>query len=443
LVRLQLDGLPAIASHVRVLPDGSSIVALGGISPVGYGDGRHGLAKLSPKGSLDRSFNPGGSTPGILDFQNSEIIEIDIDSQGRILVAGLNMVTRLLADGSPDTSFVATCIAPCTPGHGEDPPIAPPGGVYISNRVYDLNVLGDDSVLIESSTEINASQFVMQLTKLTTSGDRDLMFNPSDTIPGVLIIDDYGPADVYPQLDGSFLLVALSLPPRLHRVTAGGVLDMTFGGGTGVVSPQPARSDEEIWSAYADGPDRIVLLVSVPFPAGPLSLLRIKPDGFTDPSFGVAGRVDLAALGTTGLGAVFVQDDHRIVVEVTQASYVISLARLTAEGMLDASFNRMSPTPGWLLVDPGPDGDHYHSILDLVQVANGQLLAVGGRTRKPPSTPNDTLAEVYRFNGFNAAPHPIPLYPMSAPPAWVAHLVIRAVAGGATATQPAVRVPNP
>lgn len=444
VARLQLDGLPAFASHVRVYPDGSSIVALAGISPsLGYGDGRYGVAKLSPNGSLDTSFNPGGPTPGVLSTLPSEIVDIEIDSHGRILVAGYNMVTRLLADGSPDSSFVATCINPCIPGSGEPPPHAPPGSVYVNYRVYDLNVLADDSMVLESSTEINSPPFVMRLTRLTATGDRDLTFNPTDTVPGVLTIDDYGPADVLPQSDGSFLVVALSWPPRLHRVTAGGLLDMTYGGGTGVVSPPAVHDDETIWAAYPDGQDRIVLSVLVTFPSGTPSLVRINPDGTTDQTFGVAGRVDLTTLGATSVGAVFLESDDRIIIEVAQPTYENSLARLTVGGMLDASFNQTSPTPGWLLVDPAPDADHNHYIADLAQVGDGQLLAVGSRSRKPPWTPTDSLAEVYRFNGFDGAPDPIPPYPMSSPPATVGHPSIHSVIGGATATKPAVRLRAP
>ncbi len=413
LIRLQLDGLPDYGSRVRVLPDGSAIVALGGISPVGYGDGRAGIAKLRANGMLDTTFNPTGAVPGIADqLASGQIVDMEVDHSGRIVIAGIGTVMRLRADGTPDSNFVATCIHPCIPGQGEPPPLAPIGVVYVQSRVYDLAVLGDDSIIVESSNEINQSPYVMRATKLTATGDRDLTFNPGDPRSGELTIDDYGPAKILPQSDGTYILIASSSPPRLHRITANGLLDTSYGT-AGTTYPPVANTDETIWQSTTSGPDLVILLARS-FPSGPSSLARIHVDGSTDTTFGNGGRIDLTSLGVTlNLGGLFVLADGRILVEVSTQT-TSALARLTEDGRLDASFNPHSNTPGWLVIDPGPDQDHGHAISDLTETTNGTLLAVGSRFLHGSGT--DPIAEIYRFSAFPGAPQPIDRYPISSPP---------------------------
>jgi uncharacterized delta-60 repeat protein len=439
LLRLQLSNLPDYATLVRVLPDGSAVVALLGISPsTGYGDGRVGIAKLRADGTLDPAFNPSGSLPGVADqLATTGIVDIDVDHQGRILIAGTNAVTRLLSDGTPDPTFIATCINPCTPG-GEQPPRAPTGMVYVAYRVYDLAVLADDSIIVESSNEINQPPFVMHLTKLTATGDRDLTFNPLGPTPGVLVVDDYGPGHVLSQADGSYLLVAvLSSPPRLHRITAGGLLDTTFGIG-GTAYPDVAGSDESLGQPRAYGQDIIVSLPGSP-PLRAQSLARIHPDGTADTIFGNGGRLDLTPFGigpTNGLQGFFVLSDGRIIIEVGGTA-AIALARLTTDGHLDASFNPSSGTPGWLPVNPAPDPTHGHAIADLTEAPNGTLLAVGNRYLTGIAS-SDIIAEIYRFNSFPGAPQPAMPYPMSSPPPRIATITTSAAAG-----KPAVRLSLP
>ena len=440
LIRLQLDNLPDYASLVRVLPDGSAIVALGGISPtLGYGDGRQGIAKLRADGTLDPTFNPTGIVPGVVDqLTTTGIIDIDIDHHGRILIAGTYMITRLLADGTADPRFVATCITPCVPGQGEPPPVAPTGMVYVQSRVYDMAVLGDDSIIVESSNEINQPPFVMHVSKLTATGDRDLTFNPADATPGVLTVDDYGPGHILTQANGSYLLAALSSPSRLHRITAGGLFDTTYGT-AGTEYPPVAHSDEGIGQAVASGSD-IVISLARSFPPGPPTLARLHPDGTTDTTFGNGGRLDLTGLvGSLNISEIFILSDGRIIVEVSDPATTSALARLTADGHLDASFNRASSTPGWLTVNPAPDPNHGHIIFDLTETINGRLLAVGDRPLHGyPST--DEIAEIYRFNAFPGPPQPIEPYPISSPPP---PLPIATIDAAATVGKPAVRLTPP
>ena len=237
-----------------MLSDGSVVVGLAGVSPqLGNGDGRFAIAKILPNGELDTAFNAAGPTPGIYDLQFDGLVDIDIDSTGRILVAGVNTVTRFFANGVPDPSFVATRINPCVPG-GEQP------------------------------------------------------------------------------------------------------LDLTYGGGTGVVYPPVANTDEQISGASVDGPDRIMLQLIRSFPSGPPSLARIDANGNADQTFGTGGRLDLSQLGAYFADPVFVQADHRIIVEVRP------------------------------------------------------------RIRRPCPRPPHSAGTAGRVTGFSAMPQPISLYPVASPP---------------------------
>jgi uncharacterized delta-60 repeat protein len=446
LFRLQLDNLPDLASLVHVFPDGSAIVALGGIDPsTGFGDNRQGIAKLRPDGTLDPTFNSTGTVPGVADqLTTSGIVDIDVDHHGRILLAGTSMVTRLLADGTPDASFITTCVFPCIPGQGEPVPFSPIGMVFVPNRVYDLVVLADDSILVESSNEINQPPFVMHVTKLTATGDRDLTFNSADPLPGVLTVDDLGPGHLVPQPDGSILLVALTSPPRMHRITAGGLLDTTYGT-DGTVFPPIASSDETIWQVEPAAAD-LLFFVARAFPSGTPSLLRVHPDGTTDTTFGIGGRLDLTRLGATiNLGSFFDLADGRIIVVFPDGATTSSLARLTADGHLDASFNPASTTPGWLVVDPDPDPVHGHHVFDLAERTNGTYLAVGDRPLRGFSNQDD-VAEIYSFNAFPGAPRPIEPYPLASPPPPPPPpppATISSIGAAANASKPATRKPVP
>jgi hypothetical protein len=171
--------------------------------------------------------------------------------------------------------------------------------------------------------------------------------------------------------------------------------------------------------------------------------VRIHPDGSTDTAFGISGRVELAPLGAEWLDLYWVQADHRIIVEVRHPTSA-ALARLTADGHLDASFNPSSGTPGWLALNPDPDIAHHHNIYGLAPTGNGTFLAAGDRPLNGyPQT--DDLAEIYRFNAFPGTPQPIEPYPIASPPTPPPSPppLTATVGAAATASKPARRLDFP
>jgi uncharacterized delta-60 repeat protein len=108
------NDLPSHAGTAIAVQDDGKIVA-GGFSadltwPSGHVDGI--IARMNPDGSLDPTFGSAGISVSSLDDvyplnygERTSIRDIAIDPLGRILWAGGQCVSRLLPDGSLDTSF--------------------------------------------------------------------------------------------------------------------------------------------------------------------------------------------------------------------------------------------------------------------------------------------------------------------------------------------------
>ena len=97
-----------VANGVVVQPDGRIIVN-GTTSAVGSGD--FAVARLTTEGSLDPTFSGDGKLTAGYGAANEEGLAVAVQQNGKIVLFGQGdvnsdfVVTRLEADGSPDTSF--------------------------------------------------------------------------------------------------------------------------------------------------------------------------------------------------------------------------------------------------------------------------------------------------------------------------------------------------
>jgi uncharacterized delta-60 repeat protein len=119
---------------------------------------------------------------------------------------------------------------------------------------------------------------------------------------------------------------------------APGALDTTFGG-TGRLNFRSSGDDRFIGVALA--PDGKMVMVISNFRDSLTTVLRLNPDGTTDPT--LRKRLNLAS-GRETIGGVAVQPDGKIVLaggfEGAQTSqFSLGVARLTAQGALDSSFS--------------------------------------------------------------------------------------------------------
>lgn len=195
-----------------LLPDGKMLLArsfqyLRG-APV---NGR--LVRVNADGSLDPTFNPGGT--GASSVVNAILRQPD----GRILIAGsftsyngtpISRVAQLNADGTLDSSFV---------------PAAPDNGVFA------LALLPGGRIVIGGAFQTVDGIPRPWLAGLTPTGAYDASFDPGAMNGNVntLVAQPDGKVLV----GGAFLTIGGGSSPRLARLTASGALDPFFNVGAG------------------------------------------------------------------------------------------------------------------------------------------------------------------------------------------------------------------
>jgi uncharacterized delta-60 repeat protein len=339
-----------VITHLAFQPDG-------GLIALEAGEGQ-GLLRFKRDDSRDFDFQPWAP------FPTSMVVQPD----GRIIVAGRMGrfigygdlppygVARLNADGSLDTTFDA--------GLAIDPPSFPGSesgwpSTFPDSSVAALQLQPDGKVLVAGAFTHVGGLARRALTRLNPDGLVDDTFHP----------DIKGPwADSLAlQADGK-ILIAGSFEPRtdlpganLARVHPDGSPDLGF---QTVVHTYPAR----ILAVQPNG--QVILHTPADRWTGLGRVIRVNPDGTTDPNFGAA--VNSADDG--GFPVVFaavLQEDGRILIagrfETVNGADRAGLARLNGDGTLDATF--------------APVTREYFGGVDLRSVlvqADGQVL-VGGR----------------------------------------------------------------
>ncbi len=188
--------------------------------------------------------------------------------------------------------------------------------------------------------------------------------------------------------------VALPAPPPAPVI---GGLDPTFGGGDGVATSTITGATVTTVDSLtlADGSE----LSAGYDTAGNFTILKFRPDGSVDSSFGTGGRASVNFRGTTDIAAALsVQRDGKIVIAGYSLSgdgvtADIALARFNSAGALDASFG----ASGKVLLDIGSTGTALSEAKGLAIAANGSIY-VGGFTQ----TPAKQDAVVVRFKSSGA-----------------------------------------
>jgi uncharacterized delta-60 repeat protein len=291
----------------------------------------------------------------------SEAIAVQPD--GKVVVAGGSFdpskgsmsftVLRYNVDGSLDTLF------------GDPDPLNPPmrrGFVVTSfstssNNIAHALLLQPDGKIVVGGSGLN-----MAVARYNSDGTLDTSFGS-----GGKVIVDFGSSAavqrVALQSDGKLVLAGQAGAPSgfgLARLNPNGSLDSTFGtGGKLVVNPSSVKRGSGFAWALAiqripavTGEERIVVGgrsstgSSAP---NEWTLMRFKPNGATDTTFGSSGRVSTAfsGFGDT-LMRLAIDSNNRIVAagltrtaSSTCGSYVIDYAvvRYMQDGGLDGSFS--------------------------------------------------------------------------------------------------------
>lgn len=327
------SGLDNSVNKVLVQPDGKVLVGGYFTSYNGNAAAPDNLLRLNADGSLDTSFNPGGTGVG------GTVSALALQPDGKIVVGGFlrvyngnaaapDMVLRLNADGSLDATFN-------------------PGGSGFDNGVRALALQADGRILVGGgfssyNGNVAAPDFLL---RLNANGSLDTSFNNGRASANSNVYDLAVQPDGKALVAGNFTGYngSLTAPDYIMRLYADGSLDTGFNsGGTGISGDgRPGNTYVSALAVQADG--RILLggvfLSYNGNAAAPDYLLRLNPDGGLDASFNNGG-----AGFNEGVFTLAAQPDGKVLVggyftdynSATAPDYVL---RLNANGTLDTGFN--------------------------------------------------------------------------------------------------------
>lgn len=414
---------PASVSAAAALPDGSVLVAgWANVNSVR----QFAVAKLRPDGSADTTFGTNGLAtvafsqggtifnPGF----NSQVTAVAVQPDGRIVLAGVvfgnriteNGVARLLPNGQLDASF------------GTDGKLILLTGELSSTNAVAVQPDGR-IVLAGALTPFGGTSLDFLAIRLLSNGAFDTGFSDDGrvTIPFDLGASMADAANgVALQRDGGIVLVGNAttgtLTPEdiqqdiaIVRLTAAGGLDSTFDGdGKRTLSLNRIESA----AAVAVRPDGRILVGGRTGSATYLHGLggasfdyvvaQYFADGSVDQSFGNVGRAIIPIPDISPatpdqenrLTGLALQSTGKIV--VTGHGYLVSTARLTATGQLDATFG----TGG--LVSDAPSGAGAEAVL---AAPLGRIVLAGTRTEASPTL--TSTVTVVRLQGDPIGPSTI------------------------------------
>ena len=297
IARLQPSGIldtgfnPGAGANSNVLAVASQAdgkVLIGGAFSSVDGTNRTRIARLNANGNLDLTFNPGSGANGL-------VRAIVVQTNGQVVIAGdftqvngtnRSRVARLNANGSLDLSYA---------------PVFP-------SPVLTLALDASEKVLAGGSfTTVNSTNrnFVA---RLNTNGTLDLTFSPSNGPNGpVNSVAVQGDGKIL--IGGAFSNVSGTNINNLARLTASGVVDLTFIPGTGPSGPVNAVA------VHPGGKIMIGGAFNTCNGVGRTNFARLKPNGVLDTIFnpGSGANAPVRALVIQPDTAVVIGGDFTVV----------------------------------------------------------------------------------------------------------------------------------
>ncbi|MBI3852830.1 MAG: hypothetical protein HY298_21455 [Verrucomicrobia bacterium] len=316
--RLGFGGGYDQANAVAVQADGKLVMA--GFSEAGqypYGTPEFSLVRLDTNNVLDASFGDGGkvltpvSSVG-LPSTDARANAVKIQADGKIVAAGYAYtgtnystftVVRYNTDGSLDTTFGTNGTGIVYTDFGQ------------ASKISAMVIQSDGRILVVGHLVVpfNGGGDHFALARYQTNGVLDTSFGNGGiqtTVDGTEYCTGRG---LMIQSDGNIVAVGTGIGSghggvdfAVFRYTTNGVLDTTFGGGTGKVFTQISTNNNNysdsanaVATQFGNGtiqnPDRIVVAGSyqTDYPAyhSVFALVRYNLDGSLDTSFGTGGIV--------------------------------------------------------------------------------------------------------------------------------------------------------
>jgi uncharacterized delta-60 repeat protein len=306
------------------------------------------LARYNFTGSLDSTFGNSGIVTASI---NSDAQDAVIQSNGKIVVVGYNVLARYNSNGSLDSDFG--------------------GSGIITNNIAGMGIaLQSDHKIVVAGYNQN----VIALTRYHSNGSLDSDFGHSGVVTTSIGNGALSRAVVI-QPDGKIVAAGSSSGPgafALARYTITGTLDSTFGNGGVVTTPFSGTVYGEDVVIQSDG--KIIIIGYSPNSNNLLhfTLARYNITGIPDGAFGNSGVVT-TPIGISSYGeAVVLRSDGKII--IGGASYngiqnTFALARYHPNGSLDSSFG----SSGVVTTPIGATGES----LDMVIQPDRQIVVAG------------------------------------------------------------------
>ncbi len=296
------------------------------------------VARFNADGTLDTTFNPAGTWPGVVvrhigvSQANMTLSEIAQDRAGRYYLAGttataipvnntqIGFVARYTRAGLPDATFNDGINPFVTVRYGS--------GAGLASTADVIRVARDEKILVSGrllSLPLQAVDGDTAVARYFPDGSQDTTFNPVGAFPGALVfprISQKGEArrvDTMLELpDGRWLVgheasnvgcsTCVTFPgPVVRRFTADGTLDTAYGGGTGYI--RLASACYIRWAAARMHPDGVSYWLCAGYPPAapsltsyhtPPAVLRLDAAGNRDTAFGTGGEHLFPGSATNG-----------------------------------------------------------------------------------------------------------------------------------------------
>ncbi len=294
-----------------------SVLPGGKILAVGRAGRKFALVRLTKTGHLDRTFGGGdGIVRTGFGQRGASATSLAMVGGGRVVVAGWSTsaggfeqfaLARYLPGGKLDASF------------GVDGKVLTDFWATNSEYSWVNDVLrwpGTNKVVAVGNTlRDGRTEWDVALARYTAAGKPDRAFGGGNgktrvSVPGGLIASAAVMQPHRSMLVGGYGSPTPGADAVLLRFRASGGLDLSWGGGDGIVTHDSVADDEFWHHLVRSGPDTIM----VGEVAGDAAVLRVRPSGALDPTFGSAGlAVTSFPGGNSLLRGVAIQDDGRIV----------------------------------------------------------------------------------------------------------------------------------
>lgn len=348
VVTSSFTGGPADAYAVAVQQDGKLVVGGTAKQQLpGELDGSAVVARYNLDGTPDATFGTRGQF--ILPRgQNTDDVfsAVAIQQDGKIIAAGTHGIihqgeedpytrlVRLNADGTVDQAFDSNVAA---------------GIVSLGNSVLGLSGLviqSDGKILVVAEISDAAGNPSAAVIRFDPDGTLDSRFGTGGLATASLARGEFTarPTAMTEQPDGKILVGYYALPPGssgfkfgVLRLDADGSVDTSFGtGGRVVISFTPYN--EQI-QGLCVAPDGKIIAVGFLDQDGPNqdAIARYNSDGSLDQTFGQGGKLTFGVASESTLSAVVAQADGSIVA-AGQSDAGMTLVRLRPDGSFDPTF---------------------------------------------------------------------------------------------------------